>query len=170
MKSFQIGSLNASFRDIELDFGLKIQSFEITSNTARASIDPFELNLDSPGNLKAIVTEQAVADFLEAKAPSNISGFQVSISGGKIHVNATANIVLSLPVKAVCTLEIVSGQQVFVRLESVDVMGGKAKSIVENQLDKVNPILDVSELPLNVVLNNVEADAGIVTLTGQVVS
>ncbi len=170
MKRISIGALNASFQNIELDFGLKIASFEIKSNAASANLDPFNLNLDNPGQLRAVVTEEAVKDLLEAKSPGNISNFDVKITGGEIFVTATANIVISVPVKAVCFLEIVNGKQVFVRIKSVDVMGGAAKGIVENQLTKINPILDVATLPIDIKLNEVLAENGEVILRGQIES
>jgi hypothetical protein len=168
MKRISIGALDASFRNIELDFGLKIASFEIKSDAASADIDPFQLQLDNPGQLRAVVTESAVADFLEAKAPGNISNFTVKIAKGEILVTATASIVISVPVKASCFLEIVDGSQVFVRIKSVDVMGGAAKGIVENQLAKINPILDVAELPISVQLTSVETENGEIILLGKV--
>ena len=168
MKSVKIGGLNVDIKGIELDFGLKIDSFEIKTGPANADIDPLKVRLDTPGTAKAIVTEQGIADFLEVKSPGNISNFSVKISGGQIYVSASANIVITLPVKAVCSLEIVDQNKLFVRLDSVDVMGGKAKGIVESQLEKVNPILDASDLPINVAFTSVEVDAGLVTLHGEV--
>lgn len=170
MKRISIGSLNASFENIELDFGLTIAKFEITSETAAADIDPFNLQLQNPGNLRAVVTAEAVRRLLEAKAPGNISNFQVQIADGLIYVDATASIVINVPVKAACYLEIIDDKQIVVRIKSVDVMGGAAKGIVENQLAKINPILDVRQLPLDIRLQEVAAQNNEIVVTGKVIA
>lgn len=170
MQGLKIGRLNAVFSNVELDFGLTIESFEITGANAAADLDPFKLNLDQPGTLRAVVSQDAVAKFLETKSPDNISGFNIQITGGQIFVSATAQVVLNIPVKAIATLEIVEKKKLNVKLVSVDVLGGKAKSLVESQIAKTNPIIDLTDLPFPVELTEVEMDNGQVVLHGIVSS
>lgn len=169
MKSLRVGSLEAKFGRIELEFGLVVESFEVSADGGSADLNPFALHLNQPGVAKAVVTEQAISDLLTKQAPGGLKDFQVSISGGLIYVEAKAQIVVSIPVKAVCTLEIEDGKRLMVRLKQVDVMGGGPKHLVESQLAKINPIFDAGDLPIDVRLETVEADAGLVVLRGIVV-
>ncbi|MBX3115189.1 MAG: LmeA family phospholipid-binding protein [Fimbriimonadaceae bacterium] len=169
MKSLRVGSLEAKFGRIELEFGLVVESFEVYGGESAADLNPFALYLKQPGTAKAVVTEQAIANLLTKQAPGGLKDFQVSISGGLIYVEAKAQIVVTIPVKAVCTLEIEDGKRLMVRLKQVDVMGGGAKNLVEGQLAKINPIFDAGDLPIDVRLETVEADAGQVVLHGIVV-
>lgn len=170
MESLKVGSVKAVFRDIELDFGLLVGSFEVTVDRAAVTLDPFAFDMALPGKAVAVVTERAIGQLLAAQAPPQVKDFEVSISGGKIYVTAKAQVIVTIPVKAVCFLEIVGGHSVYVRLESVDVMGGAAKNLVESQIEKVNPVLTVSDLPVPVELQSVECESGRVTLHGVVKS
>ncbi len=166
MKSLKIGSLKISLQEIELDFGLNISTFEITSNSGSAKLDPFHLQLSEPGKFNAKVTATAVQNLLAAKSPKNIQGFKVKIVEGQVLIDATANIIVSIPVKAVCTLEIVDKKQLFVRLQGVDMMGGKATNIIQSQIDKINPILDAKDLPLDVEITEVILENDLINLFG----
>ncbi|ARU39755.1 hypothetical protein CCB80_00775 [Armatimonadetes bacterium Uphvl-Ar1] len=76
---------------------------------------------------------------------------------------------VTIPVKAVCTIEIRDGKRLEVVLKQADVLGGAAKNLIESQLDKINPIFDVADLPIEVNLMSVEADGGRVVVLGEVV-
>lgn len=170
MKGLKVGAVQARFEQIELDFGLVVDSFEVRGQNAACTTDPFAINLTQPGTARAVVLESAVEQLLTAKAPGNIKEFQVQISGGLIFVEAKAQIVVPIPVKAVCTLEIEAGKRLQVKIQSVDVMGGGAKAIVESQIAKINPIFDAADLPIDVRLDTVEADAGRIVVDGTVLS
>ena len=163
MESLKVGSVKAVFRDIELDFGLLVGSFEVTVDRAAVTLDPFAFDMALPGKAVAVVTERAIGQLLAAQAPPQVKDFEVSISGGKIYVTAKAQVIVTIPVKAVCFLEIVGGHSVYV-------MGGAAKNLVESQIEKVNPVLTVSDLPVPVELQSVECESGRVTLHGVVKS
>jgi hypothetical protein len=169
VKQLKVGGIDARFNNIELEFGLVVESFEVKSGAANANLDPFALNLDKPGTMRAVVTEGAIGNLLTKQAPGGMKDFKVKISGGFIYVEAKAQIVVSIPVKAVCTLEIEDEQRLMVRLDSVDVMGGGPKTLIEGQLAKINPIFDVGDLPLDVRLDSVDVDAGQVVVLGRVV-
>lgn len=169
MKQLKVGGIDARFNNIELEFGLVVESFEVKSGEARADLDPFRLNLDEPGTARAVVTEKAIGNLLTKQAPGGMKDFSVKISGGYIYVEAKAQIIVTIPVKAVCTLEIEDEKRLMVRLESVDVMGGGPKNLIESQLAKINPIFDAGDLPIDVRLESVEVDAGRVVVLGRVI-
>lgn len=170
MKGLKVGAVKARFEQIELDFGLVVESFEVSGQEADCTADPFHIRLSQPGKARAVVTEGAVAQLLAAKAPNSIKDFQVQISDGLIYVEAKAQIVVTIPVKAACSLEIQEGKRLIVRIESVDVMGGAAKNLVESQIAKINPIFDASDLPIDIRLDTVDADAGKIVVDGTVLA
>jgi hypothetical protein len=49
----------------------------------------------------------------------------------------------------------------------VNVLGAGPRQLVQKQLDSINPVIDASELPLNVTLGSVEVGGGKVLLKGR---
>lgn len=166
MKSLKIGALNLNLENIELDFGLTIKTFSVQAQKGSAQLDPFELSLPQPGTLTATVTAESVQTLLATKAPKNISGFKVQIVDNQILIDASANIIVNIPVKAICGLHIIDGKRLEVTLEGVDMMGGKATNIIQSQIEKINPIFEASELPIDVELTSVELEDNLITLHG----
>ncbi len=166
MKTLKASALNIRLENIELDIGLTIESFEVVGGEAAADLKPFQLFLKEPGRVRVVVTEQAVGKFLEKESPGGLRGFQVSIRDGVIHVSAKAQVIVSIPVRAVCTLEIEQQSRLMVRLQSVDVLGGGPQGMVEQQLAKINPILDAADFPVAVKLLSAELDRGQIVLHG----
>lgn len=166
MKTIKASAITARLENIELDMGLTVQSFEVVGGEVAVDIDPFDVFLREPGRVRAVVTEAAVAALLERQAPGGLRNFEVSIRGGLINVAAKAQVIVSIPVRAVCTLEIEEGKRLMVRLKSVDVLGGGPQGMVEQQLAKINPVLDAADLPLNIRLVSTEVDNGQIVLHG----
>ena len=168
MKSVSIQSAAAIFHNVAFDFGLVVDELELRTGQSDVDIDPFALGLRQPATAVATVTQASIAKVLAARSPDNIRDFEARVDAGQIHVTAKAVVLLPIPVNATCHLEIVGGKQVFVRLDSVEVLGGGAKSLVEAQIEKVNPLFDVSDLPMEVLLTKVEAENGKVVLHAEV--
>jgi len=167
MKQIDIGQVDATFRNIALSIGLVIESVVIKAQNAKIETDPFRFTLPEPGDVTVTVTQEAIESHLETMAPGGLRDFRVALISGQVLVEATARVILDIRAKAVCTLRIVDGTQLFVDLQDVDVLGGSAKKLVENQLSKVNPILDASELPLSLVMEEIVVEDGRVTIYGK---
>lgn len=166
-KPVSIGGLAAIFYDLKLPIGLNISKVQLKAAQATIDKDPFKLIMPEPGDLEAKVDGPSIAAFLNKQAPGGLKDFQVEIESQKLRVTATAKMVFDIKAKAVCTLRIFEGRQLYVDLESVDVMGVGAHNLVQQQLDKVNPIVDVAQFPLEVKLEDVSAQDGFVTLRGK---
>jgi hypothetical protein len=115
------------------------------------------------GTLEALILEPNLAAFLNKQAPGGLKDFQVELKEGKIHVQAS---VMIMKASAVCNLRIQDGTTLYVDLESVDVMGVGAKHMVQSQLDKINPVLDTKDLPLDAYLTGYEISEGRLILRG----
>jgi len=162
----KVGDVEATFHDVALPFGLTVDLIRLTAAKAVIKRDPFSLELPNPGNLVVCVGEKNLALFLNKEAPGGLRDFSVHLHEGKVVVEATAHIIVPLRAKATCTLRIVDGTQLWVDLKNVDVMGVGAKSLVEKQLEKINPVLDASDFPFDVKLEKVTIVDGELVLKG----
>jgi hypothetical protein len=146
--------------------GLVVDDVRIEGANATIDTHPFAVHLEQPGHVEAHVAALDLAAFLDAKAPGGLKDFGIAIREGKVYVEATARVIVEVRAKVVCTLRIHEKKQLFVDLESVDVMGIGAKGMVQGQLDQINPVLDASQFPLNVEFEEVIADHDRLILKG----
>lgn len=164
----EVGPFSFHFSDVLLPMGLKVARVEVQGVGAVAEAKPFALNLTQPGSLVAEVAEADLTTFLEKQEIAGMHSISVQAMGGKLHVRAKKTLLVDLKITANASLRIVDGRQLWIDVESVDVMGAGAKNLVQSQLDKVNPVLDVSDLPVDATLESVEAEGGKVVLRGTV--
>ncbi|RYG23520.1 DUF2993 domain-containing protein [bacterium] len=164
----EVGPFSFNFADVILPMGLKVSRVEVKGVGAAVEAKPFALNLVQPGALTAEVAEADLTTFLEKQDIGGLHSISVSAKGGKLHVNAKKTLLVDLKIAAVASLRIVDGRQLWIDVESVDVMGAGAKNLVQSQIDKVNPVLDVADLPVDTTLQTVEVEGGKVVLRGAV--
>lgn len=145
--------------------GLVINAVTLHAQDIHLEKDPFKLQTPKPGTMEALILGKNLADFLDKQAPGGLRDFNVELKDGKIHARATVMIMKAL---AVCTLRIQDGTELYVDLESVDVMGVGAKNMVQSQLDKINPVLNTKDLPVNVRLTDYSIEDGKLILRGDI--
>lgn len=163
----ELSSLQATLSRLVLPDAPLIDEVRFTSGPAQIATDPFALAMASPASATVKVSEASLAAFLEAKKPAGLTGFRVQISGGLIKVEAKAKVIFEIPVKADCTLEIVAGTELHVRLVSVEVAGGPARALVESAISKQNPILKTTDLPFPLKMTRVVLESGFVSIDGE---
>jgi hypothetical protein len=166
MRDVTVRAFGASFDGLALPVGITIDHVMIEGADATIKHDPFQINLLTPGRFEAHVGERNLAAFLNKEAPGGLKDFLVTIQDGKLYVTAIAKMLFEIKAEAVCTLRVVDGKLLYVDLESVEMMGVGAKALVEQQLDKVNPVLNAAEFPLKVTIERVDARDGEVILFG----
>jgi hypothetical protein len=169
-ETLDVGEFTAHLRNLVLPMGLRVDDVRLYGKGLHLERTPFAARLEAPGTLEVFVGEASLAAFLEAQAPAGLKDFQVEARDGKLHIRAVKTVIVAIPATAVCRLRIEDGRRLFVELESVEVAGGASiKTLVQNQLDRINPIVDAADLPLvRATLNEVKVDRGGVILTGQV--
>lgn len=164
----EVGPFAFSFKDVLLPMGLKVDAVEIRGDGGTLNSNPFSLELLQPGAMEATVTEAALMAFLEAQDLGGIHSISIRAEDGKLHVKAKKTVLVDLKIAAVAVLRIVDGKQLWIDIESVDVMGAGAKNLVQSQLAKVNPVLDTKDLPIQATLSSVTIGDGKVVLRGTV--
>lgn len=148
--------------------GLVIDEVRIIGKSAHFVRKPFSVQLDEPAVIEAELLQGDVQNFLASTAPGGLQNFVVRMENGKIYVDASINMLLTVPVSAVCTLRIDQGRRIFIDLEDVSVLGGAPRSLVQKQLDSVNPVFDLDEtMPIKGQLDTVEVAHGKALLKGR---
>lgn len=167
-KTLDVGTLKAELRDVLLPMGLNLSLVKISGEQIHLEQEPFEFRLSQPGELEVTVTQEDLQKFLTLKAPGSVKDFSIKLEDGLIFVEATARMIVEIRAKATCTLRIEEGKRVFVDLKNVDVLGVGAKGIVQNQLDQINPVLDVADLPVSAEIRTVRIENGVAVITGAI--
>jgi hypothetical protein len=148
--------------------GLNVDSVKISAEGLQFETDPFVATVRQPGTFEVFVGDDSLCRFIEKKAPSNLRNIKVQSAQGRLNVRASVVMLIELPATGVCTLRIVNNRYLYVDLESVNVMGAGATSLVQSQIEKLNPILDVEEFPVRATLDQVDIVEGGVRILGTV--
>ncbi len=168
-KTVNVGHVAARLLSVELPMGLTLDEVMIEGEGLHVEKEPFLIQLKEPGSLEVRVSEASLAAFLSHKSPAGLSNFRVTLGDGLINVQATATMLISINVGAVCTLRIDGGTRLFVELQRVDAIGGPGiHNLVQKQLDAINPVVDVSDLPIGATLLKVEVANSWVHLSGTI--
>lgn len=162
----EVGRLHAKFYDLLLPFGLVVDEVDLNAEGATLDQHPFRIGVPQPGKVTVRVSQENLQKFIVSEAPPNLEAFEIRLHEGKVYVEADAKMVIKLHVKARCNLEIVEGRKLYVRLEEVELLGVGAKGLVEKQLEKLNPVLDVADFPFDLILESVHLAEGQVVLKG----
>lgn len=165
-ETLDFDAMYAAFKRVKISIGLTVDEVRISGKGAHLVREPMSINLDEPAAIEAELLQEDVQVFLAKTAPGGLQNFSVKMEDGKIMVDATMQVILPVPVSAVCTLRIDQGKRLFIDLESVSVLGGAPKSLVQKQLDAINPVFDLDSLPVNGVLESVEVAGGKALLKG----
>ncbi len=164
----EVGPFAFLVHNVLLPMGLRVSKVDVSGEGAAGTDKPFALSLVSPGRMVAEVLEDDLAAFLEAQAPGGLREFSVRAEDGRLNVRAKKTLLVDLKVTATASLRIVDERQLWIDVESVDVMGAGAKNLVQSQIDRINPVLDAGDLPVDARLETVEVGDGKVVLRGTV--
>lgn len=152
-----------------LPMGLVVDEVRLEADEFAFDVEERALTLPSPGALVARVGEASIVKLLEAKAPSGLEGFEVKLEGGFIHATAVARVIIPIRGAARCALRIEDGARLMLDVVELDVPA-VGRGLVESQMEDLNPIFDVSDLPIpaRVRLESVSIDGGWIELRGAI--
>ena len=83
-----------------------------------------------------------------------------------IIVEASVSILIRIGGTATCRLKIEDEKRLLVELVSAEFLGVGASGLIQNQLEKLNPVLDTDDLPLPVALKEVRLEQGVLRIFG----
>lgn len=150
---------------LQLSNGLVVDHLEASADDLTIRQDPVSASLEAPGTVKATLSEGTLTEFLNEQLPAAVRKVEVQCVGGRLQIAAIAKVIFEVKVLALCRLEIVDGKQIFARLESVD-PGGPIRSLIESQIERVNPVFNADDLPIPVSLVSTQVEAGTLTVNG----
>jgi hypothetical protein len=167
-ETLDVGEFTAHLRNVKLPMGLLVDDVRLAGSGLHLQHDPFVAKVVEPGQLEVFVSEASLADFLNVQAPAGLRNFQVEARDGKLFVLAVKTVIVDLKASAVCTLRIVDQSKLMVDIESVDVGGAGVKNLIQSQMDRLNPVLDVADFPVKAKLLSVGVERNGVILFGTV--
>lgn len=165
-ETLDFAGMYAAFKRVKVHIGLIVDEVRISGQAAHFVREPFSITLDEPAQIEADLLQRDVQAFLAATVTAGLRDFAVRMEDDKMYVDATMQILVSVPVSAICTLRIDGGKRLFIDLESVSMLGGAPKSMVQKQLDAINPVFDLNTLSIDGGLDSVEISKGKATLKG----
>lgn len=147
--------VSALLLGLKLPMGLMVDEVQLDAPSVTVEKEPFSASSPQDPKVTAIISSTSLEAFLEKQAPGGLRNFKVKIDD-KIRISASVRMIIEIKANIVCHLEIVDGSKLIVVLDDVGIVGVGAKNLVQQQIDKVNPLLDTSTLPIHVTLDNVE--------------
>ena len=166
-KEASVGAWEIVLNDLVTPIGLTIAAVVMHGDGARFQTEPFAYEMDGEVDLEAMIHESALEAFVKSKVPENVQEIWLSLLPDKVHIRAVVKMLLPVTANAVCTLRIEDGERVFVVLESAEALGAGIKGLVQKQLDAINPVLDVSDIPFEVRLTEIRIEEGRLVATGK---
>lgn len=166
--SVRVGQVQATFGQVRLPFGLLVSELIVEGADLQITTKPLGVKLPTTGKVVARVDEQALNEFLAVKVPKEVRDPVATVREGQIIVQATVRMIVELRAVASCSLTIVGGKQLHVVLDAVEVAGLGAKSLVQGQLDQINPVMDAADLPVPMTLEQAMIRDGFIEIRGTI--
>jgi hypothetical protein len=149
--------VSVNLEKVTLPMGLVADRVEIQASELTVQLDPFDVLSPSPAEIVIAVGLLSLASYLETRQVGGLKGFRCEHSNGNLVVHASKRVLIDVPATAECALEVRDGTSLWIRLVTVEVLGGTSiKNLVQSQIDRVNPIFSVAELPVRATLNTAE--------------
>lgn len=160
--------ISLSSQGLVLPMGLRVATLDLSIDQGSVDGDTRTYRWQGEAPASARIDEKDLADFLTPRLPDSLKNVSVRCGDGVIQINAEAKIVFTVQVKVYCRLEIQANTQLVVKVHSVE--PGIAESLVEGQVEKMNPVFQASDLPVPIQLSSVEVRDGSIFLDGFAIS
>ena len=167
-RTLEVSRFDVNLRGLVLPMGLRIESVTMAGFDVRCTYSPISVTAEEPGELQVFVSERDLSQFLNSMGSVGLKNVSVEARDGALHIRATKTVLIDMKAYAVCSLRIVDGKRLFVDLESVEIMGVGPKHLIQSQLDKINPVVDMDDFPIPATMDTVEISQGGILLRGRV--
>lgn len=164
-----VGPWEIVLQDVETPVGLLVSAVRVWGDGATFETEPFRYAMEGEAEVEALILAPHLEAFLRQRVPDNVQEISLELVAGKVLVKAVVRVILPVSATAVCTLRLEEGKRLFVDLESAEALGAGVKSLVQKQLDAINPVLDASTFPFEVTLDEVRVEEGRVIALGRAV-
>ncbi len=159
-----IRDLGVRMEGLVLPMGLEIDEAAVSGSDVEIKTDPFSLKLGSQATAIVRVSCESIRSYLSTLDFGGLRDVTVETVGGLLKVSGTVTVLVPIRAAALCALSVREGKMLDIVLDSAD--PGAAFSLIDRQLKGINPVLDLSRLFLDVVIESVEVADGWVELRG----
>lgn len=150
-------SANLRLEGLKLENGLCVDTILVVA--ANCTYDPQRKAFAAPEGAKveAGITPASIASFVEANPPDGVTDLQVLLGVGSVVVTARVQAIIAIGVQATGSLISVAGTKVEFKPTDIRVAGGLGvpTGLVDGVLAKVNPLLDLGELPFPLLIDEI---------------
>lgn len=161
--------LRINIHGLALPSGIRIADINLIFPQIALQFSPFMVPEGTRVNASIVVSASDIQQYLNQKRPGGISNFRVTTNNGKIQIVGQAKVLIPMEVGAEGVLDYEDGKMSFVPLRA-EIAGAKAPDgLVKDQIDKINPIFDLTGLPLSADVKSIEIGNGEIQLEGAVV-
>lgn len=154
-----------TFLDLHVEGGPKFDQVRIAGGPMELGLDPFSIKMDRQAVIEAEIHEASLLAFLRLQAPPQVGDISVRIADELIRISGSIRVIVELKASADCKLRVEDEKVIWVDLESADALGGAGRSMIENQIAKINPVFDASKLPVDVRIQSVVAQNGKIVIS-----
>lgn len=142
----------------------RLDSARIVLPNASFPLSPLRAPEGTKIETSIVVTALDIENYLNKKQPSGMSEFRVRAEEGVLRVVGVMRVVLPIEVGMEGRLEFSDGRLNFVPIRA-EVAGGKAPDVlVAEQMKKINPLIDLTGLPIHTMVKSIEIGSGHIRL------
>ncbi len=150
-------NVKVEIQNLTLENGLLIDNVTLTGKNLEYDPISQRINVPEPGKLVAQLSAASVYRFLETNPPENVKDLDVMLGEGVIVVTAKVQSLISVGIEATGKLVAANGAMIEFLPTSVRVAGfGAPSRLVESVLSQINPLLDLSDLPIPITVTSIE--------------
>jgi|GEM_PF-6335033 len=165
-----IGSGTLVLENLLLPMGLNIQTIQLSGGAITIQRPSLKVDLDSPADIEAEVSASDLQNFLQTKMPFKLSDMTLEIRDQRVWVKGAVKMLVTLQASVECEIVILNKTQLVAELRQVQVQGVGAQSLFQNALDSINPVFDLSDLPVSGEITEVLCEKNRIKVFGKVVS
>lgn len=161
---WKVNGIGVRIEGLSLPMGLVIDEAAVSGRDVAVSRDPFSVTLGNDAEALVRVSCESIQRFLSTLDLGGLRDIAVSTQDGLLRVSGTAVVLVPIRATALCALEVEEDIRVNVALKSAE--PGAAFGIIQKQLSGINPILDLTSLPINLVIEQISVADGWVEIRG----
>lgn len=144
--------------------GLRMAEGEVSFDAPIVSVKPFSIPEGTICHATLVFLDKDVQAYLEAKRPGNLSDFRVTAKDGEIKIVAVARFLVPVEVGAIGVLEFADGKLNFVP-RRIEAGGMNAESLARPYLERVNPLVDLTGLPVRADVQSLDIGGGAIRIS-----
>lgn len=118
--------------------------------------------------LDVVLNGPDITEFVAAKLPSNLSNLVIRPDQGVLNVKLNIQMLVKVAAEGVCKLVIHGGKEIWIEAGKFSAVKINPQKLIQEQLDKYNPIFTLEDLPVEGVIESADCRDGKVFVSASV--